>query len=117
MGRPRLSTVETATPDRVLAAAEEVFAAHGFARATLADIGGRAGISRPSLLYHFPTKEALYAEVVTRTFGRLAALLGQAMDGEAPFPVRVERLVRAFSGFLEAEPDHARIVVRELLED
>ena len=117
MGRPRLATVEVATPDRILAAAEDAFAASGLARATLADIGARAGISRPSLLYHFPTKEALYAEVVQRTFRRLGAVLAEAIAVEAPFPARVERLVRAFAAFLDGAPNHARIVVRELLED
>lgn len=117
MGRPRLATIETPTPDRVLAAAEEVFAAAGLAGATLADIGARAGISRPSLLYHFPTKEALYAEVVARTFRRLALVLAEAMEAPAPFPARVERLVRSFAAFLGEHRHHARLVVRELLED
>ncbi|MBC8069692.1 MAG: helix-turn-helix transcriptional regulator, partial [Deltaproteobacteria bacterium] len=56
MGRPPVSSVITATPERILEAARAEFAAVGFAQAKLADIAARAGITRPSLLYHFGTK-------------------------------------------------------------
>src|SRR5687767_687854 len=117
MGRPRTDPTVTATPDRILAAAEDEFAAAGFARARLADIAARAGISRPSLLYHFPTKEALYTEVVRRSFARLRDEFAAAMLAPVAFDWRVEGLVRALDGFLRREPRHARIVIRELLED
>jgi AcrR family transcriptional regulator len=117
MGRPRADTVEQATPERILDAAAVVFARDGLARATLADIALGAGIRRPSLLYHFDSKEQLYAEVVRCTFTRLGESLALPMNRDAPFEARLEDLLRTFSVYLEAHPHHARIVLREMLED
>lgn len=116
MGRPRAIADETPTPDRIRASAAAVFAEHGFARATLADIADGAGIRRPSLLHHFATKEALYADVVRLAFGRLTEVMTAPMALDAPFEARLEALVRAYAGYFAEHPDHARIVVREMLE-
>jgi AcrR family transcriptional regulator len=117
MGRPRANAADTATPERILDAAAAEFAEHGFARATLADIARRAGIRRPSLLYHFDSKERLYAAVVRAVFARLTEVLHEPMGLDRPFVARLEALVRAYATFLASHPQHARIVVREMLED
>ena len=44
----------------ILAGALEVFAAHGFRGATLDRIARAAHLSKPNLLYYFPSKEAVY---------------------------------------------------------
>lgn len=108
---------DVGTADRVLDAAEREFAAVGFAPARLADIGERAGIRRPSLLYHFPSKELLYRAVVERAFDRLGAALVQFMGAEGEFELQLEGVVRAFAEFLEAHPSLAPIIVRELIDD
>lgn len=115
MGRPRQLPGAEDTRDRVLRAAIETFARDGFARATLADIGRAAGISRPSLLHHFPTKDALYGEVVARVFGALGGALAQVRSGSA-FRERLRALCDAYGDFLAAHPAHARLVARELVE-
>ncbi|MEX1365966.1 MAG: TetR/AcrR family transcriptional regulator [Nannocystaceae bacterium] len=117
MGRPPASANAVATPERVLAAAELAFAAVGYGAAKLADIASRAGIQRPSLLYHFGTKERLYAQTVERCFSRLAAALTQSMTAEGDFPRRLDRTVARYVEFLDAEPQLARIVLREVLDD
>ncbi|MGP3978926.1 ScbR family autoregulator-binding transcription factor [Streptomyces sp. 8N114] len=43
----------------VLEAAAEVFAEHGYAAATVADILARAGVTKGALYFHFDSKEAL----------------------------------------------------------
>ena len=45
-------------------AARGEFAQRGFAAARLQDIAERAGLTHPTLLYHFGTKERLYAAVI-----------------------------------------------------
>lgn len=116
MGRPPASAHAIATPERVLEAAELSFAAVGYEAARLADIADRAGIRRPSLLYHFGTKEALYAQTVERCFGRLREALTEAMGTRGDFVTRLERTVARYVAFLDAEPSLARIVLRELLD-
>jgi AcrR family transcriptional regulator len=116
MGRPLASAHGVATPERVLAAAELAFAAVGYAAAKLADIATRAGIQRPSLLYHFGSKEALYAQTVERCFVRLREALVESMSAKGEFATRLERTVVRYVEFLDAEPQLARIVLRELLD-
>lgn len=106
----------TATPERILDAARAEFAAVGFAPAKLADIAARAGITRPSLLYHFGSKEELYAAVVQSCFGRLARALAEAMTANTGFHERLRATHASYSAFMAAEPDVARIVLRELLD-
>ena len=50
----------------IIAAAEAVFAEHGFRGATMAAIAARAGVPKPNVHYYFPTKETLYRAVVER---------------------------------------------------
>ncbi len=117
MARPRQDPDATPTSTRILAAAEGAFARAGFAAARLADVAAAAGIRRPSLLYHFERKERLYAAVVEHGFARLRAALDAAMAPEAgSFAARIEGTTRAFLEFLRAEPDFARLLLRELLD-
>ena len=115
MGRPRADQITTATPERVLDAAEAVFADSGFAAAKLADIAARAGIRRPSLLHHFETKEALYAATVQRCFARLRDGLITAMHVEGGFESRLVATVSRYVEFLEANPTVARLILREIV--
>ena len=71
------STTGTRTPTRIqrknraaiLDAALEVFSAQGFRGATVDQIASAAGLSKPNLLYYFPSKEAIHS-----------AVLGQLLD-------------------------------------
>lgn len=53
----------------ILDAALEVFSAQGFRGATVDQIASAAGLSKPNLLYYFPSKEAIHS-----------AVLGQLLD-------------------------------------
>lgn len=117
MARPRATPGAPPTTERLLGAAEAEFARVGLTRARLEDIAGAAGIGRPSLLYHFQTKEALYAAVVERAFARLGAALlpGFAAPGLG-FAARFDMLLAAFLAFLEQEPAFSPLVIREVLD-
>jgi AcrR family transcriptional regulator len=115
MGRPPADSIQVATPERLLDAAEIEFSKKGYAAARLEDIARHAGIRRPSLLYHFPSKEKLYSATVERSFRHLGAALMQSMSDRQPFEERVDALVRTFSGFLETRPHMAPLIVRELI--
>ncbi|WP_179381459.1 TetR family transcriptional regulator C-terminal domain-containing protein [Jannaschia marina] len=49
---------------QILDAGLEVFSADGFRGATLDGIARAAGLSKPNLLYYFPSKEAIYRELL-----------------------------------------------------
>jgi AcrR family transcriptional regulator len=51
--------------ERILEAAEVLFARHGLDKTTLADIARRAGLSKATLYHHFPAgKESIFREAV-----------------------------------------------------
>ena len=116
MGRPKAGAFPTSTPERLLEAAEVAFSAVGFGAAKLADIASRAGIRRPSLLYHFPTKEDLYAATVERAFTRLRGALSAAMEAEGDFTTRLMKTIEGYVEFVQGEPELSRLVLRELLD-
>ncbi len=49
----------------ILDAALEVFSTHGFRGATVDQIAGEAGLSKPNLLYYFPSKEAIFTALLS----------------------------------------------------
>ena len=51
---------------RISAAALSVFAAEGFRGATIDAIAEAAGMSKPNLLYYFPSKDAIYRALLER---------------------------------------------------
>ncbi|MEM6478162.1 MAG: TetR family transcriptional regulator C-terminal domain-containing protein [Pseudomonadota bacterium] len=53
--------------EEILAAALDVFSAHGFRGASINQIAERAGMSTPRLLYHFEGKAALYQALLRDT--------------------------------------------------
>jgi AcrR family transcriptional regulator len=121
MGRPRHDENAVATTTRIVDAAVEAFAAEGFDGATLADIGAKAGITRPSLLYHFPSKERVYAAALERVFHDIEALVHAATvinDGvDAIHADAVLDLVDGFAAFAASSPHTSRLLLRAIVAD
>jgi AcrR family transcriptional regulator len=112
MGRPRQQTSLPNTKSRIMDAALHLFAERGDG-VPLADIAARAGITRPSLLHHFASKEALLAEVLQTVFGAFQAMLDDAAR-EAAGP---HALAARFVSLLQEQPAVARLLLRELCGD
>ncbi len=85
------------TRERILDAAEELFAERGFA-SSLRDITSSAGVNLAAVNYHFGSKDALIRELFARRIGPLneerLELLDRALSG-AP---ALEEIVEAFVG-------------------
>ena len=64
------------TPERILDAAEDLFAEKGYSATSLGDVADRVGIRSPSLYNHFRNKEALYSAVLDR----LLAVFGEPIE-------------------------------------
>lgn len=63
-GRPGQHQSTPRRREEILEAASAAFAAKGFANATLAEIASAAGISAPTIIHHFGTKEGLLTELL-----------------------------------------------------
>jgi len=109
-GRPR----QPIGRDTLLTAARAVFAAHGYAGASLAEIAARAGIQKASLLHHFPSKAALYEAAFAHVLAALAGLL-PAPDVDRPFLDQLDALGHAVVWYFGAHPDAARLLLLEIV--
>jgi AcrR family transcriptional regulator len=116
MPRPKATEDALPTTERLLEAAEREFAEKGFEAARLSDIAERIGIRRPSLLYHFGSKQALYEAVVKTALLRLGEALVLEMAGPDPFVDRFHRAVDRFGTFVEERPMIAKLLLREVLD-
>ncbi len=104
-----------ATAERILAAAEALFAERGYHGTTLRDVATRVGLRIPSLYNHFASKDALYAAVLERGIGPVVALLSElalAPPAERDDPRRV---VEPVMKMLAERPHLPRLVLHETL--
>ena len=107
----------------ILAAAKRCFARHGFAGTTTKSVAAAAAISEGLLFKHFPSKAALYAEILAEESEAdpdLAHLLGQE-----PSTRTLVELVRGMVGHFmqirdvpdEQEAQRVRLMVTSHLDD
>ncbi|MFV8754078.1 TetR/AcrR family transcriptional regulator [Nannocystaceae bacterium ST9] len=106
--------VDVAT--QILDEATRLFAAHGFDGVSLADIAEVVGIRKPSLLYHFHSKDMLRRAVLENLLARwndvLPKLLMAATSGSEQFDAVISKTL----AFFTEDRDRARLILRELLD-
>ena len=108
-GRPaRLP--RSARRKQLLAAAQEVFVAHGYHSAAMDDIAERAGVSKPVLYQHFPGKLELYLALLDTHCDNLVAKVREAMAATNDNWERVNGAVRAYFDFVDHESGAFRLV-------
>lgn len=73
------------TRKALLKAAAEVFAEHG-AEASVAQIAVRAGIGKGTVFRHFPTKEDLFAAIISEEIDGLVAVAAGRPSRPTPTP-------------------------------
>jgi len=100
--------------ERILGAAEKVFARAGFTGATMGAIAAGAGLPKANLHYYFGSKPELYREVLAGTLRDWLV----PMDGLVPDADPREALaayIAAKMAMSAARPDASRVFANELL--
>lgn len=72
--------VQSETVERILDAAEQLFAEKGFAETSLRQITGQAGVNLAAVNYHFGSKKALIQAVFARFLGPFCQALELELD-------------------------------------
>jgi len=83
------------TRREILLAAAGVFARHGYAAATLADLAEAAGYAPPSLYRYFKSKEEIFSSLTELLKAELSATFDQPVDRAQALPSRLEALLEA----------------------
>jgi AcrR family transcriptional regulator len=114
---PRISQPRLSAPERrrrIEEAATALFAERGYAATTIDDIVTGAGVTKPMLYRHFESKQALVMSLLERHRDELAAAPLDVLlaTEQAAFPERLDAMLDAWFGYVEAHP-----FVRLLLHD
>ena len=96
-----------ATRQRIVDAAVETFAEHGYGASSTRDIATRAGMTQGLLTYHFASKDDLWRAAADQVFGGLVA----ALPVREPHPRReegrtgVRAAIRSYVRFAADHPE------------
>ena len=98
-----LISLEANTRQRLLETATALFAEKGYAAASVREIVGRAGVSKPVLYYYFKSKEGLFyailewaADAQQRVLNEIFAAGGSTVDRLRYFFDRVQEGIRQY---------------------
>ena len=91
------ATARFSTKDRILGAAEELFAQFGFAGTSLRQVTSRADVNIAAVNYHFGSKENLVNEVFRRRMDEMStARLAALKEAVEQHPGELEPILAAF---------------------
>ena len=107
---PRLS--KSARRTQLLAAAKTVFVTQGYHAAAMDDIAVRAGVSKPVLYQHFPSKLELYLDLLSESASEMVRLVREALTASTDNHERVDNAVAAYFTFV-ADNDQAYRLIFE----
>ncbi len=116
------------TPDRLLAAASELFARRGFHGTSIRDIAERAGANVAAGHYHYGSKDGLYLEVLRAQFAEVRAELERRGDTRSAAALRrasrrelvtlLEGRITTILELMIGPPpsDHGQLMLREMCD-
>lgn len=101
---------------QLLDAATRRFAKYGYDGTSLKSIADEVGIRKPSLLYHYSSKEELRLAVMRRVFEHWNERLPRILQAATTGTDRFDGLVNEIVDFFVTNPDRARLLLREMLD-
>jgi len=94
--RPGKNSASPSRRERILDAAERLFAEGGFDGVSMRAVAAAAGVGVPLIVYHFETKQGMYRAIFERYQAVLDARLAALRQAPAPGQDAIEHIVRAF---------------------
>jgi AcrR family transcriptional regulator len=104
---------------RLLSAMADAVAAKGYAKTTVADVLGRAEVSRATFYQLFENKDDCFRAAFDAFAGRLAQLMSSVLDGvrlagDVDPIVKLDRVLTAYLAVLRNARSHARVFLVEV---
>jgi len=112
-----IAAEEISSREKILDAAEVLFAQRGFSGVGMREVAEAVGLSKSSLFHHFRSKVELYAAVAGRILSMFEQRTVQALGGPGDAFVRFDRWLDAMIETLAERPSRARLLLRSLFED
>jgi len=103
----------TSTRNRILRAANDLFARQGFSRVSMRMVAIAAGVTKPALYYYFRDKESLFEECLAEFNEQMEATMRAATAREGDTAVIIRAVAEAL---LTGSPFHPVRVHDELAE-
>ncbi|MEC3860227.1 TetR family transcriptional regulator C-terminal domain-containing protein [Mesobacterium sp. TK19101] len=101
--------------ETILTAALAVFSQYGFRGATLDQIAKQAGLSKPNLLYYFPSKESIHVELLEGLLDTWLDPLREMNAGGEPVE-EILAYVRRKLDLSRDYPQESRLFANEILQ-
>ena len=101
--------------DKLLTAGTELFAAKGFAGASIRELASAAGVNSALISYHFGGKEGLYEAVITAQYERVIGKFETIARSDAPVADKIRMYAEVIRrNHTEDQPLMARLIQGEL---
>ena len=102
--------------ERLLRAAERLFAEKGYAATAVHEITDAAGVNRALLYYYFEDKHSLYRAIIDEGNAEFSGMLDRALAAPGSYADRLAAIVRGHLDLIWRRGEVARIVHRCLLD-
>ena len=116
MAEPPSSARRELLAEEVLDKAAALFAARGFAATSLKDVADAVGLSRSSIYYYYPNKEALLAELIRGVTLPIANMLREVGNKGLPPTAAIGEVVRRLVLWVADPRTHFRLMDRSEAE-
>jgi AcrR family transcriptional regulator len=98
-------------------AATALFAERGYAGTTLEEIAARAGVTKPLLYQHFPSKKELHFALLAQHRDALLGRLAEGMSRPGPLAERIPRVTDDWFAYVEENPYAWAMLFRDTTGD
>lgn len=110
MAKPDPGEQSRSRRERILDAAFHAFSTRGYRDTAVDDIAGAAETSKGGVYFHFPTKEAIFRELMQTTADKLVAKVERAVALESEPVARAEAALRAVLATFAGHRTMARLL-------
>ncbi|HWH33348.1 MAG TPA: TetR/AcrR family transcriptional regulator [Egibacteraceae bacterium] len=100
-GEPRTRLSAQERRQQLLEVAGGLFAEHGFHGLSMEQLADAAGVSKPVLYQHFPSKRELYLALMQDAIAEMESQIRKALEGTRDNRARVEGAIAAYFDFVE----------------